>query len=85
MEIKLREQCLYTLQFADDQAIIANDKEDIKYMARKLIEEYERWRLNWLVNTQRTKYLCIEAEAENLEGWKATKKSKLVRDINIWE
>ena len=27
---------LYTLQFADDQVVLAGDKEDFEYMARKL-------------------------------------------------
>jgi len=26
------EQCLYILQFADDQMVIANDRKDIEYM-----------------------------------------------------
>jgi hypothetical protein len=29
IEIGLKEQCLYTLQFADDQTVITNDREDI--------------------------------------------------------
>jgi hypothetical protein len=33
-------------------------------MIRKLIEEYKKWGLT--VNTQKTKYLCIGAKAENL-------------------
>jgi len=29
---------LYTLQFADDQVVLASDKEDLEYMSRKLKE-----------------------------------------------
>jgi len=36
----------------------------MKYMMRKLIEEYEKWDL--IVNIQKTKYLCIGAETKNL-------------------
>jgi hypothetical protein len=42
MRIELKELCLYVFQFADDQAAIANDREDSEYMVRKLIEEYEK-------------------------------------------
>lgn len=33
---------LYTLHFADDQVVLAQDKDDLEYIIRKLIEEYER-------------------------------------------
>ena len=38
MEVYLGGVCLqaYTLQFAYDQVIIANNKEDLQYVARKL-------------------------------------------------
>jgi hypothetical protein len=36
--------------------VIANDREDIRYMIRKLMEEYEKWELN----TPKTKYLRLE-------------------------
>lgn len=64
MGIEINGTCLYTLQFADDQAVMASDKEDMEYMVRKLIEEYGKWRLT--VNTEKTKYLCIGAEYKNL-------------------
>jgi len=34
----------------------ANDREDIRYMIRKLMEEYEKWELN----TQKTRYFRLE-------------------------
>jgi len=37
MEISL--QCLYTFQFAHDQAVIANDRKDMEYM---IMEEYDK-------------------------------------------
>lgn len=48
---------LYSLQFADDQVIMANDKDDLEYMARKLQEEYEIWGLE--MNTKKTEYLPV--------------------------
>ena len=56
---------VYTLQFADDQIIIANDKDDIEYMTKKLQEEYKLWGLE--INTQKTKYLPIGAEPSNIK------------------
>jgi len=44
--------------------MISSDKDDIEYMIRKLIEKYKKWGLT--VSTQKTKYLCIGAEAKNL-------------------
>jgi malonyl CoA-acyl carrier protein transacylase len=47
---------LYALQFADDQVVLAGDKEDLEYMTRKLKESYEKWVLD--MNLNKTKYLC---------------------------
>ena len=56
---------MYILQFADDQVIIANDRDDLQYMARKLQEEYRKWGLE--LNTDKTKYLPIGAEPVNIQ------------------
>lgn len=64
MGIELNNTCLYTLQFADDQVVIANDREDIEYMMRKLVEEYSRWGLD--VNIDKTKYLCVGSEENDI-------------------
>ena len=42
MRIPLENTTLYTLQFADDQAVLSGDKEDLEYMTRKLKETYTR-------------------------------------------
>ncbi|XP_044755102.1 uncharacterized protein LOC123314054 [Coccinella septempunctata] len=57
MGIELKDNYIYTLQFADDQAILAGDQEDMEYMVRKLVEEYNEWGLT--VNLEKTKYLRI--------------------------
>jgi hypothetical protein len=36
MGIPLENTTLYTLQFADDQVVLAVDKEDLEYITRKL-------------------------------------------------
>lgn len=65
MGIQLNDTCIYTLQFADDQVVLAEDKEDLEYMTRKLKEEYEKWGLT--MNLQKTQYLCVGADQqENL-------------------
>ena len=64
MDIQLRNSFLFTLQFADDQAVMANDKEDMEYMLRKLIEEYEKWGLK--VNIRRLSTCVLE---EMPEAW----------------
>jgi len=38
MGIPLENITLYTLPFADDQVVLAGDKEDLEYMTRKLKE-----------------------------------------------
>jgi hypothetical protein len=36
---------LYSLNFADDQVLLAQDHDDMEFMVRKLKEEYEKWGL----------------------------------------
>ncbi|XP_044749678.1 uncharacterized protein LOC123310275 [Coccinella septempunctata] len=65
MGIPLNDTNIYTLQFADDQIIVARDKEDLEYMTRKLKETYEYWGLE--MNLEKTKYLCIGDEKSVLD------------------
>lgn len=64
MGIPLNENILYTLSFADDQIVLAQDIEDLEYMTRKLVEEYEKWGLE--VNLTKTKYMCIGGTQQDL-------------------
>ena len=50
MGIPLENITLYTLQFADDQVVLADDKEDLEYMTHKLKEIYEKWGLDMNLN-----------------------------------
>jgi len=65
MGIPLEKTTLYTLQFSDDQVVLAGDKEDLEYMTRKLKETYEKWGLD--MNLNKTKYLCIGEMHSNLK------------------
>lgn len=57
--------CLYNLHFADDQVLCAKDKEDLQYMTRKAIEEYEQWGLKFHIG--KTKYMCIGEDSTDIE------------------
>jgi len=65
MGIPLENTTLYILQFTDDQVVLADDKEDLEYMTRKLKETYEKWGLD--MNWNKTKYLCIGETHNNLK------------------
>jgi hypothetical protein len=41
MGLEIQDTTIYSLLFADDQLLIAQDYEYIEYMTRKLIYEYE--------------------------------------------
>jgi hypothetical protein len=52
MGLEIQETTLYSLLFADDQLLIAQDYDDLGYMTRKLIDEYELWVLK--LNVKKT-------------------------------
>ena len=78
--IPLENITFYTLQFADDQVVLAEDKEDLEYMTRKLKYNYEKRGLDMKLN--KTKYLCT---GEHTKIWNYMKKMKLnfVKNISI--
>jgi hypothetical protein len=45
MELKIQDRTIYSMLFADDQLLIAQNYEELQYMTRKLIDEYELWGL----------------------------------------
>ena len=51
--IPIQNTYVYSLSFADDQVLLAQDHDDMEYMARKLKEEYEKWGL--AINLQKKK------------------------------
>ena len=60
---------VYTLSFANDQVLIAHNYDDINYMTRKLIEEYQKCGPD--ININKTEYMCVGGEQRNLtlENW----------------
>jgi hypothetical protein len=45
MRLDIQDTTIYSLLFADDQLVTAQDYEDLVYTTRKLIDEYEMWGL----------------------------------------
>jgi len=43
MGIPIQNTYVYSLNFADDQVLLAQDHDDMEYLVRKLKEEYEKW------------------------------------------
>ena len=64
MGVPIGDDKLFTLHFADDQIIFAEDEYDIHYMMRKLDKEYEEWGLT--INTEKTKYLVAGGVSRDL-------------------
>jgi len=56
---------IYTLQLADDLVVLAQSKEDLDYMCRKLQEEYSKWSL--IVNVAKTKCMSLGTDTNHLE------------------
>ena len=56
---------IYTLQFADDQVVMAQSKEDLDYMDRKLQEQYSKW--GFTINIAKTKYMSVDTDTNHLE------------------
>jgi len=65
MGIPLENTTLFTLQFGDDQVVLAGDKKDMEYVTSKLKETYEKWGLD--MNLNKIKYLCIGETQSNLK------------------
>jgi hypothetical protein len=75
----LKEQCIYTFQFANDQAVITNDREDIENMVKKLMKEYGNTGTNNKYPKNKVSMLWSKKSGRR----KATKKSELVKNIYI--
>jgi len=45
MGVPIQNTQVYSLCFASDQVLLAQDNDDVEYMTRKLKEEYEKWGL----------------------------------------
>jgi hypothetical protein len=56
---------IYTLQFADNQVVMAKSKEDVEYMSQKLQEEDSTW--GFTMNMAKTKYMSVGTDTNHLE------------------
>ena len=56
--LEIQDTTIYSMLFANDQLLIVQDCEDLEYMTRKLIDEYELWGLK--LNVRKTKYMAME-------------------------
>ena len=66
MGLKVRQDMLFTLYFADDQAVIAEDQDDLSYMVKKLDKYYQQAGLT--INMEKSEYIVVGNEAiENLQ------------------
>lgn len=57
MGLRVGDEILYSLYFADDQVVVAEDEDDLGYMIRKLQEEYEKAGLT--MNMSKCEYLLV--------------------------
>jgi hypothetical protein len=68
MGIPIQNTHVYSLNFADDQVLTAQDHDDIEFMARKLMEKYEKWGLTMnLKNIYIYIYIYIGEEKGSLK------------------
>jgi len=65
MGLEIQDTTIYSMLFAGDQLLIAQDYEDLEYMTGKLIEEYELWGLE--LNVKKTKYMSIGDTLRDLQ------------------
>jgi hypothetical protein len=56
---------IYTLQFSDDQLVMAQSKKDLEYMGRKLQEDYSKW--GFAMDIAKTKYMSVGTDTNHLE------------------
>lgn len=62
MGIPINQTHLFTLSFADDQAVFAQDAYDLEFMLRRLYEEYAKWGLQ--ISLTNTEYLVVNSNAK---------------------
>jgi hypothetical protein len=65
MGLEIQDMTIHSMLFTDDQLLIAQDYEDLEYMTRKLMDEYELWGLK--LNIKKTKYMAIGETLRDLQ------------------
>ena len=64
MGIWVEDTPIYTMLFADDQVVFAEDQQDMTYMLNKLTEEYRKWGLE--INTDKAQYMNIGGTGQDI-------------------
>ncbi|XP_030758935.1 uncharacterized protein LOC115884480 [Sitophilus oryzae] len=62
MGIPINEEHFLILNFADDQAVFAQDSFDMEFMLRRLYTQYREWGLE--VSLEKTEYLVLNSDAK---------------------
>jgi len=65
MGLEIQDTTIYSMLFADDQLLIAQYYEDLEYMTRKLIDQYELGGLK--LNVKKTKYMATGDTSRDLQ------------------
>ena len=65
MGISVGKEFVHSLLFADDQVIMAQCREDVKFMVRKLLGAFEEGGLK--VNMNKTEYLVTGGDGRNVK------------------
>jgi len=65
----------------DDQTVMANDKEDMRYMVKKLMEKYKKWELT--LNIQKTNVLERKQKNLIMKGNKEVRTCKEYKYLRI--
>jgi len=65
MGYNLDNTTIYTLQFADDHVVMAQNKDDLEYMCLKFQEKYSKWGLT--MNIAKTKNMSLGTDTNHLE------------------
>ena len=82
MGLEIQDKTIYSMLFADDQLLIAQDYEDLEYMTRKLIDEYELWGLK--LNAMKTNCMAIGDTSRDLKLEDGKGTISHVAKIFIW-
>ena len=65
MGLEIQETAIYSMLFADDQLLIAQEYEDLEYKTRKLIDECELWSLK--LSFKKTKCVAIGDRSRDIQ------------------
>ncbi|KAF2884685.1 hypothetical protein ILUMI_21482 [Ignelater luminosus] len=74
MGISIEDNKLFILNFADDQVVVAEDEDDVRYKVRKLNEKYRAWGLT--INMEKTEYLTSQCH----HGERSFSKLRLIKN-----